>query len=129
MFEPGVIASSAPPQGGGTSTVCDAAHAGNCGTNFMAYQLSGEAPFNTQIGANALMSASSLPGVLANLNTGSGPPNAPASNGEAPGDNVWSANTYVGPWSWTAYLFGSCDLLPPEMTGDGDPCNVGPAQW
>lgn len=91
-----------------------------CGTNFMAYQVGGEAPFADETSANAMMSNSALTGCPAwdtgcttnpftNLNAGSDPPDAPVGNGEAPYDNVWSDNTYSGPWSWgSTYLYGNC---------------------
>jgi hypothetical protein len=125
VFQPSFIASSAPPQGTATSTVCTASHIGSCGTNFMAYQASGGAPFGDQIGANALMSSSSFTGCpswdrgcavnpLANINALSNPPGATAKNGERPGNNFWSNNTYVGPWGWNVYLFGACNSLPAD---------------
>jgi hypothetical protein len=125
VFQPNFIAASAPPQGTATSTLCTASHADSCGTNFMAYQVAGETPFGNQIGANALMSSSSFTGCpswdtgcvtnpLANLNALSNPPGATANNGKGPGDNVWSNNTYVGPWGWNVYLFGTCDPLPAD---------------
>ena len=60
LFHPAVIAASAPLTGG-TGTSCTAAHADNCGTNFMADQVSGEAPFGSQIVANAMMSSHRSP--------------------------------------------------------------------
>ena len=127
VFQPSLIAASAPPQGTATSTVCTASHTDSCGTNFMAYQASGEAPFGNQTGANALMSSSSFTGCpswdtgcatnpLANINALSNPPGATAKNGERPGNNVWSNNTYIGPWGWNAYLFGACWPLPTDPT-------------
>jgi hypothetical protein len=124
VFQPNLIAASTPPQGSATSTVCTASHSGGCGTNFMADQDSGEAPFDNQIGANALMSSSSFTGCpswdtkcttnpLANINALSSPPGA-AKNDEKPGNNIWSDNTYIGPWGWNAYLFGACSPLPAD---------------
>jgi hypothetical protein len=136
VFQPGRIAASAPPQGTATSTVCSAGHTDSCGTNFMADQVSGEAPFGTQTGANALMSSSSFPGCpswdtgcttnpLANINALSNPPGTAAKNGERPGNNVWSDNTYIGPWGWNAYLFGTCDQLPTDpATGHSMPSSA-----
>ena len=139
--QPSVISSSAPLSGG-TTTQCTAANF--CGTNFMAFQDSGEAPFDTQIGANAMMSSSSFTGCpfwdsgcssnpLANLNSLASPPNAPASGGEAPGNNVWANNAYSGPWSWNAYLYGTCDPLPADaVTGESVPasgCQDDFASW
>ncbi len=91
QFNPSVIASSAPLVGGGKTTACTAANADACGTNFMAYQVGGEAPFDTQSGANAMMSSSSFtacpswdPGCttdpLSNLNAVSSLPGAPPDN-------------------------------------------------
>ena len=125
QFHPSVIASSAPPAGGGKTTSCTAANADSCGTNFMAYQIAGEAPFDTQRGANAIMSSPSFtacpawdPGCatnpLSNLNATSGSPGASPDNHEAPGHNVWSNNVYSGPWGWYTYLFGTCGPLPTD---------------
>jgi hypothetical protein len=127
VFQPDLIAAGAPPQGTATSTVCTANHTDSCGTNFMAYQASGGAPFGDNTGANALMSSSSFADCpswdtgcatdpLANINALSNPPGAAANNGEGPGNNVWSNNTYVGPWAWYAYLFGACIPLPTDPT-------------
>ena len=102
----------------GGAVQCTAAN--NCGVNFMADQYnSGEAPFVTQIGVNAMLSQTGLTGCptwspgcpsnpLANLNGIASPPGAPAGNGEATYNNVWSANTYAGPFSWNTYIFGNC---------------------
>jgi len=145
VFQPDLIAASAPPQGTATSTACTASHTDNCGINFMADQASGEAPFDDQVGANALMSSSSFTGCpawdpgctanpLANINALSNPPGAAARNGERPGDNVWSDNTYTGPWAWNAYLFGACSPLPTDpATGHSVPASAcgltGFSQW
>jgi hypothetical protein len=132
QFDPSVIASSAPLAGGGKTTTCTAAHASSCGTNFMAYQVSGEAPFGTQMGANAMMSSSSFTACpswdsgctrspLSNLNALASPPGAPR-NSAAPANNVWSDNVYSGPWGWYAYLFGACAPLPADpATGKSMP--------
>ena len=125
QFNPSVIASSAPLVGGGKTTACTAANANACGTNFMAYQVAGEAPFDTQRGANAMMSSSSFtacpswdPGCttdpLSNLNAVSSSPGAPPDNRQAPDNNVWSNNVYSGPWGWYAYLYGTCGPLPTD---------------
>ena len=129
QFDPSVITSSAPLVGGGRTTACTATHADSCGTNFMAYQVTGEAPFNTQRGANAMMSSPSFTGCpswdtgcrtdpLSNLNAVSSPPGAPTNNDEAPDNNVWSNNIYSGPWGWYAYLFGTCHPLLTDPTTD-----------
>jgi hypothetical protein len=125
QFHPSVIASSAPLVGGGKTTACTAANANACGTNFMAYQVAGEAPFDTQRSANAMMSSPSFTacpswdsgctkGPLSNLNAFTSLPGAPPDNRVTPANNVWSNNTYSGPWGWYAYLFGSCGPLPTD---------------
>ncbi len=124
-FNPSVIASSAPLVGGGKGTACTAGNADSCGTNFMAFQVGGEAPFDTQISANAIMSASSFAACpswdqdckkdpLSNLNAFSSLPGMHPSKDEAAGNNVWSHNTYLGPWGWYAYLYGNCSPLPAD---------------
>jgi hypothetical protein len=126
VFQPSVIASSAPLTGG-SSTKCNASNNDSCGTNFMAFQDAGEAPFGPQIGANAMYSNSALTGCprwdsgcttdpLSNINALSSPPNAPAKNREAPYNNVWSNNSYSGPWAWNSYIYGSCSPLPTDST-------------
>ena len=125
QFDPSVIASGAPLVGGGKTTACTAANAESCGTNFMAYQVGGEAPFDTQTGANAMMSSFSFTACpswdsgcrtapLSNLNAVSSLPGVPPDNREAPSNNVWSNNVYSGPWGWYAYLFGTCNPLPTD---------------
>jgi hypothetical protein len=123
-FDPALIASGASPYGG-AETACNRAHADSCGTNFMAYQVAGEAPFDTRRGANAMMSNSSFTGCpswdagcttspLSNLNAPPGPPGARPDAGEAPDDDVWSDNVYRGQWGWYAYLYGTCQPLPAD---------------
>ena len=123
-FDPSVIASSAPLVGGRTTTACTAANA--CGTNFMAYQLGDEAPFDTQNSANAMMSSSSFTACpswdagcktdpLSNLNAVSRLPGVPPNNRQAPDNNVWSNNIYTGSWGWYAYLYGTCGPLPADQ--------------
>ena len=136
VFQPDVIAASAPPEGTATSTGCTASHTDSCGTNFMAYQASGGVPFGSQIGANAMMSSSSFTGCpswdngcttdpLDNINALANPPGAAAKNGEGPGNSVWSNNTYVGPWAWNAYLFCACSSLPTDpVTGKRMPSSA-----
>ena len=139
------VMNNTPPLNGGT-TQCTEANF--CGINFMAYQVGGEAPFNTQIGANALMSSSSFTTCpswdsgctsdpLNNLNALSSPPGVPAGNDEASGNNVWSDNTYSGPWSWTDNIFGNCSgggIYMPEDPTTGKSltaasCNTNFSQW
>ena len=136
QFEPSVIASSAPLAGGGKTTACTAANADSCGINFMAYQVAGEPPFDTQTEANAMMSSSSFTACpswdqgcktdpLANLNAFSASPGVPTDKSEAPGDNVWSDNIYSGPWGWYAYLFGTCNRVPADpVTNKGLPSDA-----
>jgi hypothetical protein len=123
QFDPSVIASSAPLVGGGRTTACTAANADACGTNFMAYQVAGEAPFDTQGSANAMMSSSSFTACpswdqgckkdpLSNLNAVSRWPGAEPE----PDNDVWSNNVYSGPWGWYAYLYGTCGPLPTDKT-------------
>lgn len=127
VFQPSVIAKTAPLTGGGTTTSCTATNTDGCGTNFMAYQDGGELPFGDNTGANAMMSGTSFTGCpnwdtgcttdpLANLNALANPPGANAGNGEAPENDVWSDNTYYGPWGWSTYEYGNCDVLPTDST-------------
>jgi hypothetical protein len=132
QFVPSVIASSQPLTGGAKMTTCTAVNSNSCGTNFMAYQVAGEPPFDTQIGANAIMSGSPHTGCpewdsgcsanpLANLNALSRPAGNPSTI-KASDSNVWSHNSYTGPWGWYAYLFGTCDQLPVDSkTGKSPP--------
>ena len=136
VFQPNVIAAGVPPQRTVGSTVCTANHTDSCGTNFMAEQVSGEAPFANQTAANAMMSSSSFTGCpswdvgcstnpLANINALSNPPGATTKNDERPANDVWSNNAYVGPWGWNAYLYGACSLLPSDpTTGHGVPSSA-----
>ncbi|HUC88219.1 MAG TPA: hypothetical protein VMR95_03655 [Candidatus Binatia bacterium] len=126
FFQPSAIAASAPPEGNATSTDCTTVN--NCGTNFMAFQSGGTAPFIDFTGGNAMMSSSSFTGCpawdsgcstdpLSNLNALASPPAAQANNGEVPYNNVWSDNTYEGPWSWSdVYSFSGCNPLPTDST-------------
>ena len=116
VFQPSLIDASTTLDG--KTPNCLASN--GCGTNFMADQYnSGEAPFNSEIGPNAMVSSSSFTGCpgwdpgcsanpLANLNALASPPGAAPNNGEGPGNNVWGTNTYSGPWTWNAYIFGNC---------------------
>ena len=141
-FNPTAIATGSPVTGG-TSTTCTANNANNCGTNFMAFQEAGEAPFSNFIVGNAMMSNSSLTGCptwdlgcstnpLSNLNALSSPPNAPANNGEPPENDVWSNNTYAGPWLWDSYSYGTCIQPTDSTTNKSMPsgaCTVNFANW
>ena len=143
VFQPSVIASSAPLVGGNT-TSCSASHRNGCGTNFMAFQVAGESPFDVQTAANAMMSRTGLSDCpswdagctsnpLSDINGPPAPPLAPAHNGERPYDDVWSHNSYSGPWGWTTYLYGTCSPLPSDpTTGRSMPasaCTPDFAQW
>ena len=121
---------------GHVGTTCTAAHANNCGTNFMAFQVGGGvAPWNYSISQNAMFSQSALTGcpswdsgcttnALANLNALSNPPNAPAHNNEAAWNDVWSDNIYAGPLAWNVYNYGGCYQLPSDSaTGKSIPSN------
>ncbi|HEV2412841.1 MAG TPA: fibronectin type III domain-containing protein [Candidatus Saccharimonadales bacterium] len=133
VFQPSVIASSAPLTGGGTSTACRSSNTDFCGTNFMAYQVGGEAPFLSQLTANAMVSSSSFTTCptwdsgctsdpLNNLNALSSPPGVPAGNGMAADNDVWSNNTYYGPWSWSDFIYGNCNgggLVMPDDPATG----------
>jgi hypothetical protein len=91
----------------------------------MGFQDGGELPFSYQIGGNAMMSRPSLTGCpawdahctanpLRNLNKLAASPGAPAGNGELPYNNVWSGNSYHGPWAWNVYIYGNCGPLPTD---------------
>jgi hypothetical protein len=122
IFQPSQIAASSPLVGGGSTTVCSASNNYSCGSNFMQFQTgAGDAPFNDQTGSNAMMSSSSFTGCpgwdlgctpaqnpLLNVNALTNPPGAPASNGEAPYNDLWTNNTYVGPWVFYGGLYGNC---------------------
>ena len=91
----------------------------------MAFQVGGEPPFDTQVGANAMMSNASFKGCpswdqgcstnpLSNLNAVTTLPGTPQDKTVAPGNTGWSSNTYSGPWGWYAYLYGTCGPLPTD---------------
>jgi hypothetical protein len=144
QFDPALIASSPPLVGGQKKTACTA-NADSCGTNFMAYQVAGEPPFDTQWTANAMMSSSSFTACpswdhgcrkdpLSNLNAFSSLSGVALDRSVAPANNVWSGNSYSGPWGWYAYLYGTCGPLPTDSaTSKGVPagaCGVIPlATW
>ncbi|MHB1865263.1 MAG: Ig-like domain-containing protein [Candidatus Saccharimonadales bacterium] len=157
VFQPSIIASSAPVVGGGSTTNCSATYADACGTNFMQTQIdcgggSNCDPYENQIMANAMMSNSTFTGCpswdsgctsdpLNNLNALSNAAGAPANNDEAPANNLWSGNTYDGPWGFYAYIFGNCSgggvYMPSDPTtgkgltaascGESPPLSL--AQW
>ncbi len=126
---------------GQVGTTCTSGHAANCGTNFMAFQEAGEAPFASFINGNSMASNSNLtscptwdPGCtnspLKNINALSNAPNAPANNGEPSNNNVWSNNAYYGPWAWNTYWYGACGTLPSDpvtshaMPSSPSACNL-----
>ena len=143
QFNPAVIATGTTVTGH-VGTSCTAAHNNNCGTNFMAYQATGQLPWNDSISQNAMMSNSSVTGCpswdsgcskspLANINALSNSPNAPAHNNELAWNDVWSNNAYIGPWQWNVDGYGTCDNLPSDpTTGHSMPagaCAVNFANW
>lgn len=143
QFNPAAIAAGTTVTGH-VGTSCTAAHSNNCGTNFMAYQATGQLPWNDSISQDAMMSNSSVTGCpswdsgcskspLANINALSNPPNAPAHNNEPAWNDVWSSNTYIGPWQWNVDSYGTCDNLPSDpTTGHSVPagaCAVNFANW
>ena len=143
QFNPAAIAAGTTVTGH-VGTSCTAAHGDNCGTNFMAYQATGEQPWNDSINQNAMMSNSSVTGCpswdsgcskspLANINALSNPPNAPAHNNESAWNDLWSSNTYIGSWQWNVDSYGTCDNLPSDpATGHSMPtgaCAVNFANW
>jgi hypothetical protein len=138
VFDPAYIASHAPVSGGGATTTCTAAHANNCGTNFMMFQGAGVPPYNTLIEGNSMMSNAAITGCpswdsgctsspLKNLNALPNPPAAPANNNEQPSNNTWDNNTYEGPWAFNAFNYGPCVDLPVDQTTGksmpADACN------
>jgi Right handed beta helix region len=145
QFNPSAIASSAPLAGGRKTTACTAANANSCGTNFMAYQVAGEPPFDTQWNADAMMSSPSFTACpswdqgcskdpLSNLNAFSSLSGMTPDKSVTPDNNVWSNNSYSGPWGWYAYLYGACSPLPTDAaTNKGLPngaCGIIPfSRW
>jgi hypothetical protein len=101
---------SAPPPEGSIAWACTTGPNGNCAQNVMGYQYPGEnaAPYNTVALANAMMSDGSLHSPLDNLNA-TGSPTATGTNGDVgpnralPYHDLWSANTYIGDWTFQAY--------------------------
>jgi hypothetical protein len=142
-FDPAAIAAGTTVAGkAGTS--CAVGKANGCGTNFMAYQATGQAPWGNSINQNAMVSQSSVDGCpswdsgcatspLANLNSSPNPPNAPANNGEKAWNDVWANNKYSGPWQWNVYSYGVCDNLPRDPANSNSmpagACAVKFANW
>lgn len=142
-IDPTYINSQTALDGGTTS--CTTAN--YCGTNFMAFQAAGEAPFNDFTDGNAMYSNSlaacpswdstCTTNPLSNINSLSNPPGATAHNNEPPSNNIWSNNAYYGPWAWYAYEYGGCSnfTITDSATGKSmpkspDPCNaVDFAHW
>lgn len=143
IFNPSYISAGTSLDGHVVGANCSANHVNNCGSNFMAYQEAGDAPWNDMIGGNAMYSnsLSACPSwdsgcttnPLSNINSLSNAPNAAASNGEPASNNIWSNNTYTGPWQWFAYWYGSCGQLPSDpTTGKSMPagaCQVDFSHW
>lgn len=142
-FNPAAIAAGTTVTGH-VGTSCTAAHADNCGTNFMAYQATGQRPWGNSISQNAMMSNSDVTGCpswdadctrspLININALSNPPNAPARNNEPAWNDVWSGNTYSGPWQWNVDGYGICNNLPSDPTTGrrmpANACEVDFADW
>ncbi|MGH9104449.1 MAG: hypothetical protein ACRDZX_01160, partial [Acidimicrobiales bacterium] len=141
--DPAQFDSTPLPEETGRHWTCRTGPAGNCADNAMGYQYPGgdAAPYNDVVLANAMMSARSLPSPLRDLNA----PRSPlatgkrgdvAPNGDAPYDDVWSANTYLGDWTFQAYTQAAA--CPLDWTGhalewvggDGDACSgLSLAQW
>lgn len=101
---------SAPAPEGGAAWTCTTGPSGDCAQDTMGYQYPGDdaGPYNNVALSNAMMSDSSLPAPYDNLNA-SGSPLATGANGDVgpngalPYDDLWSANTYVGDWTFDAY--------------------------
>ena len=125
VFDPAAVAAGHPLVGR-TSTSCTADHANACGTNFMAFQLSGEQPFSSQIGANAMMSNSAF----RNINAVTSPPGAAAGNGEAPaatyGPTIRTPVHGSGTPIFSAIAVG-CRCRPTRRPGRA--CPQRPAAW
>ncbi len=143
QFNPAAIAAGTTVTGH-VGTSCTAAHGNNCGTNFMAYQATGQLPWNDSISQNAMMSNSSVTGCpswdsgcskspLVNINALSNAPKAPAHNNEPAWNDFWSSNTYTGPWQWNVYSYGNCGNLPSDPanghTMPAGACSVDFANW
>jgi hypothetical protein len=112
--------STAYPWGGtwGQAINCNTGAGNNCGQNDMGFQYPGgdAAPYSNPALSNAMMSDSALPAPYNNLNA-SGSPLAKGKsadarvNAAAPYDDLWSANTYQGDWTFQAYVqAGGCPL-------------------
>ena len=108
--DPAQFASAPTPEGVSSAWACTTGPTGNCADNAMGYQYPGEqaAPYNNVTLSNAMMSDSSLASPLDNLNA-TGSPTATGANGdqgpsgELPYNDLWSANTYIGDWTFQAY--------------------------
>jgi hypothetical protein len=129
-FNPTYIAATTPPNyvSGPTGTVCTSSNGGNCGVNLQATQQGSNAPYNTPILANAMASCASFSSPFTDLNGASPWNGAPASNGESQGCDIWSGNTYSGPWLWYVYsLSGGAGPVSPWAT----PVNLsgGSSNW
>ncbi|HSW79219.1 MAG TPA: hypothetical protein VLG47_00395 [Candidatus Saccharimonadales bacterium] len=131
IFNPGYISAGTSLDGHAVGANCSAAHANNCGSNFMAYQMGGDPPYDNMIPGNAMMSNSNTTACpswdsgctvnpIKNLNALSAPPNYPpggiSANAEAPSNNNWYGNTYTGSWQWFLDWYGTCGDLPHDPT-------------
>jgi hypothetical protein len=107
--DPAQFASTPAPEGG-SAWACTTGPGGNCAQDAMGYQYPGSyaAPYWDVVLSNAMMSDSSLPAPLGNLNASGSPfvggsSGVTADNGEKPYNDLWSANTYIGDWTFQAY--------------------------
>ncbi len=147
IFNPSYISSQTSLDGHTIGPNCSAAHANDCGSNFMAYQMGGDPPYDNMIPGNAMMSNSltacpswdsgCTTNPLKNLNALASPPNYPpggiSANAEPASNNIWSNNTYTGSWQWYTDWYGSCGDLPRDTaTGKSMPagaCLVDFSHW
>jgi hypothetical protein len=99
------------PTGESGNWSCNTGSGGNCGQNAMGYQYPGgnAEPYDNVSFSNAMMSNSTLPAPLSNLNAALSPL-AVGSNGDVGTNNetayndLWSGNTYNGTWTFQAYV-------------------------
>ena len=107
---PSQLTSTPEPEGASGAWACTTGAGGNCAQDAMGYKYPGgdAAPYNNVTLSNAMMSASSLSAPYDNLNASGSPVATGANgdvspNGEAPYNDLWSANTYIGDWTFQAY--------------------------
>ena len=134
---------SMPLPGDSGNWTCTTGPGGNCAQNAMGYQYPGDnaVPYNNPSLANALMSDSSLPAPYNNLNASGSPLAAGGGsdvgpNSALPYDDLWTANVYLGDWTFQAYTQAA--NCPVNWTGSGlrwvggsgDACSgLSLAQW